>query len=202
MGTISPTGSYDLQARSAETPRRLPVRRHQLRMLRVTLEAGHMALPRLLGTFTLQGRERFVRAAQHDEVKEEVWQRFRFTMKQFHEKTKELYFLQPLSWAPLAASALASGVLAKAGPSAPSSVAKPGPMRIHRVAASTAVPRITDTRSKQFNRTCRRAGFLSHTDRYKRDLEYRATCEQNGTPEWLQRSNGSWVRQDGTDDRA
>ena len=140
---------------------------------------------------------------KREEVEIEVRQRFGLSMRDFHEMTiKANGDLEPLSWAPLAPSALARGVPAKAGPSAPSSVAKPGPMRIHRAAASTAVPGFSDTRIQKLNRTCKRANYLSHTDRYIRDPLYRATCDQNGTPKWLQWSDGSWVRQDGTDDRA
>ena len=74
-------------------------------------------------------------------------------------------------------------------------------MRIHRAAASTAVPRFSDTRIQKLNRTCKRAGYLSHTDRHIKDPLYRAHCELNGITKWLQWPDGSWVREDGADDR-
>ena len=73
-------------------------------------------------------------------------------------------------------------------------------MRVRSDAASTASA-FSDTRLQILNRTCKRAGYPSHTDRYIKDPLYRASCELNGIPKWLQWSDGSWVREDGADDR-
>ncbi len=39
--------------------------------------------------------------------------------------------------------------------------------------------------------------YKSHTDRYRRDDDYRAQCQKHGVPEWLVNSNGEIVRIDG-----
>ena len=52
-------------------------------------------------------------------------------------------------------------------------------------------------------KSARREGlFTSHTDRYQRDLEYRAACLSHtpATPEWLQFPSGAWARVDGVEE--
>ena len=171
-------------------------------MLWLTLEVGHVAMPLVLGAFALPCRERHVRAVRQREVAEGVERRFGLTMQQFHDMTtKRNVDLEPLSWAPLAPSALAGGAPAKAGPSASSSVAKPGPMRIHRGGASTAAPALSDHKIHELNRKSKRARYLSHTDRYEQDDVCRANCIQNHYLKWLQWVGRFWARRDGADDR-
>ncbi len=56
---------------------------------------------------------------------------------------------------------------------------------------------------RELVKSARRGGFFtSHTDRWRRDLEYRAACNSHipVTPEWLQFPSGNWARLDGVEE--
>ncbi len=62
---------------------------------------------------------------------------------------------------------------------------------------------ISAQKIRQLNASARRQGeFTSHTDRWQRDLEYRAACNSHNpvTPEWLQFPSGAWARLDGVEE--
>ncbi len=58
-------------------------------------------------------------------------------------------------------------------------------------------------RIRELTKSAQREGiYLSHTDRWRRDLEYRHACNSHlpVTPEWLQFPSGNWARLDGVEE--
>ena len=84
--------------------------------------------------------------------------------------------------------------------------AKPPPTsRPAAVAVKAAPPgpyapsRLTDGRINELNKSEKRAGHASHTQRYHRSADYRHGCEASGTPEWLQWADSTCAPEDGSD---
>ncbi len=62
---------------------------------------------------------------------------------------------------------------------------------------------LTPKNIRELVKSARREGiYLSHTDRWRKDLEYRHACESQdpATPEWLQFPSGRWARLDGVEE--
>jgi hypothetical protein len=62
---------------------------------------------------------------------------------------------------------------------------------------------LTPKRIRDLVKSARREGiYLSHTDRWRKDLAYRHACESQdpATPEWLQFPSGRWARLDGVEE--
>ena len=66
-----------------------------------------------------------------------------------------------------------------------------------------ALRQMTAKKIKELTASARRQGeYTSHTDRWQRDLKYRAACNSHNpvTPEWLQFPSGAWARLDGVEE--
>ena len=62
---------------------------------------------------------------------------------------------------------------------------------------------LTAKKIRDLIKSAQRGGnFLSHTDRWQRDLPYRHACNSHVpvTPEWLQFPSGQWARLDGVEE--
>ena len=69
-------------------------------------------------------------------------------------------------------------------------------------AGSADCRHLTNEKIRRLTKAAQQQNYKSHTDRYRKDGQYKAQCQNRvpTTPEFLQYETGVWAREDGEDD--